>query len=102
MNRLSFLVPLVVVLLLASSLDARAEVRAIRRNTEGRRVALVIGNGDYAKMPLKNPVNDARYMAELLKSMGFDLILRENADQQTMEKAINEFGTRLVDESSIQ
>jgi len=97
MNRLSFLVPLVVVLVLASSLDARAEVRAIRRNAEGRRVALVIGNGGYAEVPLKNPVNDARDMAALLKSMGFDVILRENADQQTMEKAINEFGSRLKD-----
>ena len=97
MNRLSFLVPLVVVLVLASSLDVRAEVRAIRRNTEGRRVALVIGNGGYAEVPLKNPVNDARDMAAMLKTMGFDVIHKENADKRTMTEAISEFGARLKD-----
>jgi len=96
MNRcLSFLVPLVVVLLLASSLDARAEVRAIRRNTEGRRVALVIGNGGYAKTQLKNPVNDARDMAEELKSAGFKTTCLMDAGKREMNAAIAEFGQRL-------
>ena len=31
-----------------------------------KRVALVIGNSDYANMPLKNPVNDAQDVAAAL------------------------------------
>lgn len=59
------------------------------------RHALVIGNSAYKTSPLKNPVNDARDFAEALKKLGFDVILKENADQRTMEKAIGKFGRQL-------
>ena len=36
----------------------------------GERVALVIGNAQYPKSPLKNSVNDARVMAKKLKDLG--------------------------------
>ncbi len=40
-----------------------------------KRVALVIGNGDYRNLtPLSNPGNDARRMAELLAANGFDVM----------------------------
>ena len=40
-----------------------------------RRVALVIGNGAYKNVPkLENPAGDAHAMAELLRSIGFDVI----------------------------
>jgi uncharacterized caspase-like protein len=39
------------------------------------RVALVIGNADYARLTkLKNPLNDARLMADRLKQLGFDVV----------------------------
>ena len=39
------------------------------------RVALVIGNGDYAHFgDLRNPANDARAMARKLRSLGFELV----------------------------
>jgi len=57
----------------------------------GRRVALVIGNSAYPTAPLKNPVNDARDMAATLKSLGFEVILRENAGLAQMEGAVDEF-----------
>ena len=39
------------------------------------RVALVIGNGSYERSPsLRNPANDARAMAEKLRSVGFKLV----------------------------
>ena len=41
-----------------------------------KRIALVIGNGSYKDAPLKNPVNDARAMAEALKGQGFEVILK--------------------------
>jgi uncharacterized caspase-like protein len=42
---------------------------------QGRRVALVIGNGGYVAAPyLANPANDARLLAQTLGSLGFTLI----------------------------
>jgi len=60
-----------------------------------RRVALVIGNGAYPSAPLRNPVNDARDMAAALRSLGFEVILRENASLRQMEDAVDELWTRL-------
>lgn len=60
-----------------------------------RRVALVIGNGAYADSPLKNPVNDARAMATSLRELGFEVIVREDANLQQMDDAVREFGRRL-------
>lgn len=61
----------------------------------GRRVALVIGNGAYPTAPLRNPVNDARDMASALRSLGFEVILRENASLRQMEDAVDELWRRL-------
>lgn len=63
-----------------------------------QRTALIIGNSDYSYSPLKNPVNDATDMANLLKKMGFDVILKVNANQEQMEQAIDNFGRKLKDE----
>jgi lipid-binding SYLF domain-containing protein len=60
-----------------------------------RRLALVIGNGAYETAPLKNPVNDAMDMADTLREMGFEVIHKENANQRSMEDAINDFGKQL-------
>ena len=38
----------------------------------------VIGNANYDKGELKNPVNDARLIASTLDSLDFDVILKEN------------------------
>jgi uncharacterized caspase-like protein len=65
------------------------------RGDATRRVALVIGNGNYADAPLKNPVNDARAMAASLREIGFEVILRENANLLQMDDAVREFGRRL-------
>src|SRR5450631_1884439 len=59
------------------------------------RVALVIGNSDYASGPLSNPANDAKLIGDELANLGFDVIARRNADQTTMKRAIQEFGARL-------
>ena len=60
-----------------------------------KRVALVIGNGAYETAPLKNPVNDARDIAEALRASGFDVVYKENLDQNNMKRAIREFGTKI-------
>ena len=43
------------------------------------RVALLIGNNQYATTPLRNAVNDAKDLGEALKELGFKVIVRENA-----------------------
>ena len=45
---------------------------------EETRLALVIGNANYDKGELKNPVNDALLIAQTLKGLDFDVILDTN------------------------
>ena len=60
-----------------------------------KRLALVIGNSNYDKGELKNPVNDARLIASTLDSLEFDVILKENlSTKRDMTAAIREFGTK--------
>jgi hypothetical protein len=61
------------------------------------RVALIIGNGAYAKpdMRLANPVNDAKAMAEKLTSAGFVTIVRYNAKRADFYHALNEFADKI-------
>ena len=60
-----------------------------------KRLALVIGNANYEKGELKNPVNDARLIASTLDSLDFDVILKENLEtKRDMTAAIREFGTK--------
>lgn len=62
----------------------------------GNRVALVIGNSDYASAPLLNPGNDARAMARALRNTGFEVM--EHIDMENkadMKRVIREFGKKL-------
>jgi lipoprotein NlpI len=56
----------------------------------GDRVALVIGNAKYpdADAPLKEPINDARDVADELKRDGFNVELVENASGDAMRRAL--------------
>jgi hypothetical protein len=65
------------------------------------RIALVIGNADYESVPLANPANDARLIADALVSAGFDVGLHTNLDQKETKRAIREFGDRLERERAI-
>ncbi len=68
-------------------------------STEGPpRIALVVGNGNYdpsVVSRLDNPVNDAQLMARTLEHVGFDVSLTTDGNQDAMERAVSEFGTRL-------
>ncbi|MEP7154895.1 MAG: caspase family protein [Betaproteobacteria bacterium] len=59
------------------------------------RVALVIGNDNYAGEPLKNAVNDARAMQTVLQELGFKVVFKPNADIQTMRSAAVEFAKQM-------
>jgi formylglycine-generating enzyme required for sulfatase activity len=63
---------------------------------DGKRIALVIGNGAYTNAPpLKNPPNDARDMAATLKALGFDVASGINVNQREMKSLIRDFGQKL-------
>jgi len=68
------------------------------KKEKGKRIALVIGNSRYDfTAPLKNPVNDAKLMAETLKKLGFKVILEINADKREIEKSVQKFSKYLKD-----
>ena len=72
--------------------DAQGSARA----GEGKRIALVIGNGGYTNAPpLKNPTNDAADMAEALSGLGFKVDDGVNLTQKQMKFMIRQFGQKL-------
>ena len=48
-----------------------------------KRLALVIGNANYDKGALKNPVNDALLIARTLDSLNFEVILDTNIEDKS-------------------
>ena len=58
-----------------------------------KRVALVIGNSAYKKVPqLSNSVNDAQAVGEVFRAAGFDVIdIRRDLDGQGLRRAIRDF-----------
>lgn len=59
------------------------------------RVALVIGNSDYLKVPsLRNPVNDAEDIGRALRQLGFETIVATNIARDKMRDAVNTFADR--------
>lgn len=79
----------ILVLLLASGVAARAE----------HRVALIIGESRYVHVPpLNNTTNDARLVASSLKKLGFELVggaAQVDLDKTGIERAIRDFRNKL-------
>ena len=60
-----------------------------------KRLALVIGNSNYDKGELKNPVNDASLIAKTLEDLDFEVMLYKNLESQTdLKTAVFEFGNK--------
>ena len=82
-------IALLIFLSLTASVLAQSKGIAVKKRNPAageNRVALVIGNAKYAVSPLRNPVNDARAMADQLRKMGFEVIALENASQRKMKR----------------
>jgi hypothetical protein len=63
-----------------------------------RRVALVIGNGDYERADkLANPVTDAQRMRDVLSQIGFEVVYGENLAKQPLERTIGRFANEVQD-----
>jgi len=79
--------------------NQRAKVIRLKHQQShpNQRIALVIGNGAYAKKEdfLPNPPNDADDMAKVLKQVGFEVMLSKNISLEAMENAIEDFGEKL-------
>lgn len=62
-----------------------------------KRIALVIGNSTYKDTPLKNPVNDADSIANVLRNeLDFEVIKVKNANFSEMNTAMNRFDKKLL------
>jgi uncharacterized caspase-like protein len=85
---LSTLIRSLLVLVLLGAL-AHAETRE-------RRVALVIGNSNYATVPkLDNPSNDAKAVAQKLRDLGFSVTLSLDLDKESFERELRAFAESL-------
>jgi Tfp pilus assembly protein PilF len=69
----------------------------------GDRIALVIGNAKYpdAEAPLKEPINDARDIAEELKRDGFTVEVGENLTGDAMRRAFDRLYGRVKPDSVV-
>ena len=56
-----------------------------------QRVALVIGNANYAESPLRNPVRDAKAIAARLRDLQFEVVEVVDADLKGMQRGLVEF-----------
>ncbi len=80
-------------------LQVRAQTQTIAgpNATKERKLALIIGNGNYRVGPLKNPVPDAKAVADSLRTLGFDVTLRTDAGLADMLDAMSRFSARAAE-----
>lgn len=62
-----------------------------RAQQQEKRIALVIGNGAYAKSPLATTANDAGLIAQTLQAAGFDVVGARDLDGDTLRKSFRDF-----------
>ncbi len=66
----------------------------------GKRVALVVGNNAYTRLPpdkqLNNAINDARAVREAVRGLGFEVIYAENADRSTFIEKLSDLAALCV------
>src|SRR5215469_6267913 len=73
------------------ALAALSIVLALPAHAE-KRVALVIGNNDYRNVPkLLKAVNDARTMGQVLRQLGFSVMIAENQTRQAFSETLLAF-----------
>ena len=78
-------------------LSVASMVPSVAADGPADRFALVIGNAKYpfAEVPLKEPVNDARDVADELKRDGFNVDIGENLTGQAMREAFDRLYGRI-------
>src|SRR5438046_7369466 len=56
-----------------------------------KRIALVVGNGAYARSPLATAANDAGLIAQTLQAAGFDVVGARDLDGDTVRRSFRDF-----------
>lgn len=90
--------PLIVLGLVSLLLTSAAASTGDLPTTDGRRVALVIGNQNYRHVtPLDNPLNDTREIARILREAEFDVTLGLDLTKVELEETVRKFLRELND-----
>jgi uncharacterized caspase-like protein len=66
-------------------------VSAAAQQPEERRIALVVGDGNYEKVPLATAANDAGLVAQTLQAAGFDVIGARDLDADGLRNSFRDF-----------
>jgi len=74
--------------------DARALKLSPDMHKAEKRVAVVIGNSNYASAPLKNPENDAKALAGVLRDLGFKVYDYYNLTQNDIKRVTDTFADK--------
>lgn len=104
MRLLHYLATASIIFLLATTSAVHADqnrqlTASLKKPTSGeKRVALVIGNSAYRDKPLRNPVNDARLIGQVVQEAGFELYggkVHEDLSYAQMMETVEGFGSSL-------
>jgi hypothetical protein len=75
---------------------------SIAKAPEDIRVALVIGNASYKKLPvLSNPINDSKSIAIILKNLGFRVVEIEDGNKTQIEDGLKQLNSLIKDKEAI-
>jgi uncharacterized caspase-like protein len=88
--RLTARVPIFSLLLLAMS-GFPGFLNSAAAQQQEKRIALVVGNGAYAKAPLATAANDAGLIAQTLQAAGFDVIGARDLDGDALRRSFRDF-----------
>jgi uncharacterized caspase-like protein len=87
MIKTSFILSLCLILL--SGVEASLSSAAAQQ--QEKRIALVVGDGAYAKSPLATAANDAGLIAQTLQAAGFDVVGARDLDGDTLRRSFRDF-----------
>ncbi|HQK71916.1 MAG TPA: FISUMP domain-containing protein [Bacteroidales bacterium] len=86
---------IILLISLAFAISVATNSQVISKTEPSKKVALVIGNGNYMLGTLANPENDAKLIADVLKKLEFDVMFYANLDWRSMKKSLDDFRAKL-------
>jgi len=73
------------------TLPLLADPAAAQQPPQEKRIALVVGDGNYEKLPLPTAANDAGLIAQTLQAAGFDVIGARDLDADGLRNSLRDF-----------